>query len=128
MNRISMTIGALKVTAEIFDTDTARAIWEALPIRATAQTWGEEVYFTTPVVAAQEPDARQVVDPGELAFWLAGHAIAICFGPTPASHGQECRLISDANIWGRLDGDPRALAAVADGDSAVVEMSSADDV
>ncbi|MDP6517015.1 MAG: cyclophilin-like fold protein [Alphaproteobacteria bacterium] len=124
-----MTIGSVKITAEVYDTNTAQAIWDALPIRATARTWGEEVYFSTGVDAAPEADARQVVAAGELAFWLAGRAIAICFGPTPASRGDECRLISDANIWGRLDGDPRALAAVGDGDSVVVEKgtTAADD-
>ena len=118
---IKMTFGDVQVTAELYDTPTAAAIIRALPIRSTARTWGEEVYFATPARVEAEADARAVVEAGELAFWLAGDSIAICFGPTPVSTGNELRLVSEANIWGRLRGDPRALARVRAGDPVVVE-------
>lgn len=117
MRQISLRFDSVTVTAELFDTPTAAAVWQALPITSQVQTWGEEVYFTAGVGAAAEADARAEVEAGELAYWLAGDAIAICFGPTPVSTADQILLISEANIWGRLTDDPRALAAVAAGET-----------
>ena len=121
MKKLKMTIGGVEITAELFATLTADAIWRALPFSSTARTWGEEVYFDTPVLAENEADARDVVEAGELAFWLAGSAIAIGFGPTPVSHGDEIRLASPCNIWGRAVEDVRGLVDVRDGAPITVE-------
>lgn len=121
MRRLKMTIGSVEITAEVFDTPTADAIYDSLPFTSTAQTWGEEVYFAAPVAVAREADAKAVVEAGELAFWVEGDSIAIGFGPTPISEGDEIRLAAPTNIWGRAVDDVRALNAVRDGDSIRVE-------
>ena len=124
MRKLKMTIGGIEITAELFDTPTADAIYQNLPFSSTARTWGEEVYFDTPVTSENEAEARDVVEAGELAFWLAGNAIAIGFGPTPVSQGEEIRLASPCNVWGRAVEDVRGLMVVKDGDPITVERLS----
>ncbi|WP_418958012.1 cyclophilin-like fold protein [Streptomyces tritici] len=118
--RISWPAG--HTTATIDETPTSTALVGALPLVSTARTWGEEVYFDTPVSAALETEARQVVEPGTVAFWTEGDALALPYGPTPISRGEECRLASPCNLLGALDGDPRILASVRDGDPIRVEL------
>src|SRR3954468_21511362 len=112
MTRIRFDFGTLTLDAELLDTPTARAVAAALPISSSAMTWGEEVYFEMPVTVAREQGARAVVTPGEVAYWPDGHCIALGFGRTPISHGDECRLASPCNIFGRMLGDVKALAKV----------------
>ncbi|WP_369247741.1 cyclophilin-like fold protein [Streptomyces sp. R41] len=118
--RISWPAGHL--TATLDDTPTAQALAKALPLASTARTWGEEVYFDTGVSVALEESAQQVVESGTVAFWTDGDALALPYGPTPISRGDECRLASPCNVLGHLDGDPRTLATVRDGDPVRVEL------
>jgi hypothetical protein len=123
MRELKMTIGPVVIRAELLDTPTADALWAAAPFEARASTWGEEVYFRTPVARAREAGAKDVVEPGELAFWPDRDAIAIGFGPTPISRGAECRLASPCNIWGRALDDVQALRAVKSGAAIKIERA-----
>jgi hypothetical protein len=119
--KLKMTIGPVELQAELFDTPTADAIYAKLPFTSTASTWGDEVYFPTPVHMRKEADAKDVVEAGELAFWVEGDSIAIGFGPTPISRGKEIRLASRTNIWGKALGSLTQLRQVKDGDPISVE-------
>src|SRR4029079_10923233 len=87
-----------EVIANLRDTPTATQLLAALPCASKANTWGEEVYFEVPFQAALEGDARQVVDPGTLCYWVDGKSLALPFGRTPISKGSESRLVSPCNV------------------------------
>lgn len=112
MKSIVISAGNVSLPAELNDSPTARQVWEALPTEGTANTWGDEIYFAIPVVAAEEPDARADVAVGELGYWPVGHAFCIFFGPTPASTGQAPRAYSPVNILGHVLGDATRFRAV----------------
>ena len=115
MARIRFDFGALMLDAELLDTPTAKAIAAALPIASSVLTWGEEVYFDVPVEAAREHDARAVIVPGEIAYWPQGSAIAIGFGRTPISKGNETQLASPCNVFAKALGSVKSLSKVKTG-------------
>ena len=120
--QVQIQVAEVTLTATLRDTPTAQAILAALPIESRAQTWGEEVYFSVPVTTELELDARDVVTAGELAFWIEGSCIAIGFGPTPISRGDEIRLAARTNIWADTNDDVRQLGSVQVGDVIRVEQ------
>ena len=119
--RLRITAGKITLQAELRDTPTVQALAAALPFEASAQTWGDEVYFTTPVSAKLEPDARQVVEPGTVCFWTEGDALALPFGRTPISTDERPKLASRCNVLGNIVGDAKALAGTKAGAKVRVE-------
>jgi len=113
--RIRIIAGKVSVEAILNDSPTATKIWEALPIDGRGSTWGDEIYFSIPVEAKQEKDAREVVAVGELGYWPPGSAFCIFFRRTPASTDEKPRAASAVNILGRVQGDAAVFKAVPSG-------------
>lgn len=120
---IKITAGTVEVFAMLSACATADAIWNALPLRSTAQTWGDEIYFDITVRARLDDTAREVVDKGDLGYWPSGPAFCIFFGPTPMSRGDEIRPASSVNVFGSITGDLSVLKKVRSGCAILVEKA-----
>ena len=97
-----------RIEIDLLETPTAKALVAALPFDSTAHTWGEEVYFATPVSAVLEGDAKQVVD---------------AYGRTPISSDERPKLANRCNVVGKVLGDPRQLAKVRSGEAVRVDKA-----
>lgn len=122
VRRIEIAAGEVSVRAELQDTETAQAVWDGLPIEGVANTWGDEIYFSTPLALPLEA-GQDIVELGDLGYWPPGRAFCIFFGPTPASTGDEIRPASPVSVFGRVTGDPRVLKTVRDGTRVRVRRS-----
>ena len=118
--RIRISAGTVQAEGELADNATGRMVAEALPISASARTWGDEIYFPIAVEAELE-DGKEVVEMGDLGYWPPGNAFCIFFGPTPASRGGEIRPASAVTVIGKVEGDATVFGAAASGESVVVE-------
>ena len=99
MRKVILKCKEIKLVLELRETLTADIIYRALPLKSKVQKWGDEIYFETGLSIELESDAKSIVNIGEIAFWNSGSAIAIGYGKTPISKGNEIRLISPCNIW-----------------------------
>jgi hypothetical protein len=113
--KIRILVSELKVEAELNESKTAQLIWDALPMEAKTNLWGEEIYFAIPVKTGLEKGSREVVSAGELGYWPTGNAFCIFFGPTPASREGEIRAASAVNMIGKVLDDPKVFLKVKDG-------------
>lgn len=118
---IKITAGQTQFEAELNDSPTAQAVFDALAIKAKVSRWGGEIYFTIPVQAELEADSRDVLKAGELGYWPTGNAFCIFFGPTPASQADEIRAASAVNIIGKVRGDLSPLWNVPNGADILIE-------
>jgi hypothetical protein len=121
-HRLEILAGQVIIAAELNETQTAKAVWTGLPIEGVANTWGDEIYFSTPLSLELE-SGQDLVEMGDLGYWPPGKAICVFFGPTPASRGDEIRPASPVTVFGRVVGDATALKAVEDGTPVTVRRS-----
>ncbi len=120
--RIRITAGSVSAEASLDGSATAQAVWDALPLTAQGETWGDEIYFGIPVKA--EPESpRETVQMGDLGYWPPGSAFCIFFGPTPQSRGDEIRPASPVNVFGRVAGDAKVFKKVRSGTAVRVERA-----
>jgi uncharacterized protein len=120
MRNIRFTAGEIVVIIALNDTQTANALWDALPITARANTWGDEIYFAIPVYQ-EEDNAQEIVALGDVGYWPPGHAFCLFFGRTPVSRGNEIRPASPVNVLGQIEGQATILARVPDGARVALE-------
>lgn len=123
--RVLIRADGVELHARLRDTPTADALWMLLPVEGRASKWGEEFYFRVDAMMAEaEDDARDEMAVGEIGYWVQGQAIAIFFGPTPASRADEPRAIVPVNVVGEIERNADALRRLADG--VVFHLEAAD--
>jgi len=112
--KIKITAVELEAKAELNDTGTAKAIWETLPLQGHANLWGDEIYFSIPLSLELEA-GQELVNTGDLGYWLAGNAFCIFFGPTPISLNGEIRAASQVTVFGKIIGDATVFKKISVG-------------
>jgi len=117
---IKITVGGIEVKAWLNETDTATKILEILPVSSRVNLWGDEIYFSIPLDTGLE-DEKEIVALGDIAYWPQGKAMCIFFGKTPASEREEPRPVSPVNVIGRIEGEPKLLGQVKQGENVTVE-------
>jgi len=120
MKTIKLKVKDIELEIELRDTATAKKLSKVLPIKSSANRWGDEVYFSVPVESPLEDDATDVLEIGDVGFWVGGTSLAIFFGKTPASKKDEPRAVEPINKVGRIKGDVMLLKKVEDGDEIVL--------
>ncbi len=118
---IQITLGDVSLEAELNDSETAREIYEALPLETSASRWGDEFYFSTPVQRSAAADARAEFAVGELGYWPPGSAFCIFFGPTPVSRGDVPTMANPGNPIGHITDDVEPLKSISGGVEVRVE-------
>ena len=121
--KIKISSGKISAVAELKHTQTAKAIYNALPLEAAANRWGDEIYFPIPVSLDSEQEAKEVVSEGDVAYWPEGSCFCIFWGRTPASKGDEIRAASKVNVFGKIVGDAKIFSKIKDGDLIVISRA-----
>ena len=120
--KIKIFINDIEAEAELEDTPTAKAIYDALPLEGAANRWGDEIYFVIPVALHEEKDATEEVEEGDIAYWPEGRCLCIFFGKTPASKGNEARAASKVNVFGKVK-NAFVFKSVKDMDMVIIEKT-----
>ena len=120
---INISSGDLVIQATLNDTHIVAKLEKILPITTTANTWGDEIYFSIPLEGVLE-NPQEVVEEGDLGYWPPGHAFCIFFGITPASYGAEIRAASAGTVIGKVLGDVRRFKEIQAGDVITAELAS----
>lgn len=119
--KIRIKSGELGLIAELNESKVAGLIWDALPIQANFNTWGDEIYFAIPVKTGLE-NPVDVVEVGDLGYWPEGHAFCIFFGPTPISSEGQIRPASSVELVGKLCGNPEEFKKASSGQVIILEQ------
>jgi hypothetical protein len=122
--RISIKARAVEAIAELNNTRTAQSIWEALPLKGYVNLWGDEIYFSIPVLLIPPESDKEFVDIGDLGYWPQGNAFCIFFGLTPISKDGKIKPASTVNVFGKIIGDVTAFKQVTSGTTIFIEQES----
>ncbi len=91
--------------------ETAKAIFEELPIEGNANIYFEEVYFTIPVgLEYENPSGKSKC--GDISYWPPGNAFCVFYGDSQPA--------SDVNHIGEVTENLDVLKAAQNGDKIII--------
>ena len=121
---MKLIVNSKTIVLNLLNTQTANIIRNSAKFSSLISTWGDEVYFKTPINGVKlEETATDTINFGEVAYWVEGKSIAIGFGKTPASINSEIRLVSKVNIWAKFDTTVYSInffRSIKDGDTIIL--------
>ena len=122
--RVKIKVGGLELEARLLDNETARAVYDLLPIEGFNNVWGDEFYFEIPLYIPPDASATTDVEAGDVGYWPPGKAIAIFFGPTPLSKpGGKPVPAGPVNLIGKIHGDASVLRKARDSNPIIIEKA-----
>ncbi len=71
--KVAIIAGAVELEGELDGTDTAKAVWNALPVSASANNWGDEIRPASAVAVI----GRIIGDAAQLRQVAAGTTVTI---------------------------------------------------
>jgi uncharacterized protein len=110
--KISIEIGGLTFSAQLYSGAADRKFAAALPKEFEVTRWGDEYYGNCGIVLHEDDTAREIMKIGEIAYWAPGSAFCIFFGLTPASTDNRPRAASEVIPLGLIDGDVSSLKSL----------------
>lgn len=82
--------------------NTVIKLLEKLPFSVGINLWGEEIYTDETQIDVGEENAKTVVNLNDVAYWPAGQAICLFYGPTPIGKKGEIKPYSPVNVIGKI--------------------------
>ena len=104
MSELSVVVDDIELSAQWTQSnqDLIAQLTRHLPLSGMAHKWGDELYFTVPIEASPR-ETQTIVEPGTIAYWPAGPALCLFWGPTPASTDERPAAASPVAPVGVLD-------------------------
>jgi len=124
MAKIKIKTKNFEVEADLNQTKVAQAIYKALPIKADAELWGEEIYFPISVrfLMKDLESPTKTVEIGNIGYWPPGPGFCIFFGKTPVSTETEIRPASAVEVIGKFGKETVSLfKKVKEGEEIIIE-------
>ena len=119
MNKIILEQGIAEF--EFNNTKTAEEIKKILPIKGIVNRWGDEIYFEIPLKIKEKENTKQIMEVGDIAYWIEGNCFCIFFGKTPLSRDNKPVAADLVNVFGKIKGDIAILKKSEDGEEIKIE-------
>ena len=106
--------GDLSIESRFNSSNTARIIYDSLPVSSSVNRWGDEIYFEIPAKLGPEETTLDL-EVGDIGYWPEGSCLCLFFGKTPASIDNRPRPASEVAVVGKFSATPESLRKVASG-------------
>ena len=97
---------------------------DLLPFSLVLNVWGDEIYTNESPINMPEENAKPFVHINDVAYWPAGKAICLFFGPTPISKKGKIIPASPVNVIGKILAPDKSILNIADGKKATFRLKS----